>query len=866
MTMAKKSRSTPLGVRAGRLAGLLTLVGLATSVAAGSHDQCGSASMQVAGACSHTCHGHDVDPVRQMIKQAIFQGLPEWQQTLIASVDEGVHPQREVLVAGVMGPSAPGQIAAGTQEAYETVAHLISPEGWARMSDVHQRMLVSYADQNLRTGPTTAMCFTPDADPEMVDAFSRALEMGIERWRQTSRWSSTASSPGPFSQGDPTVLTYSFVPDGTIVANIGIGFPSQPSNLFAFLNGIYGNPATWQQIYHDIFDVWGELCGITYVFEPNDDGATVHQNPGVIGVRGDLRMAAMPLDGNSGVLAYNNFPNDGDMVIDGSDNFYANTSNNSLRLRNILWHEHGHGMGLLHVCPRNETKLMEPFISTMFVGPQHDDIQSAQRHYGDRFEHNDTPGTATDLGTLSDGTGTIDNLSSDDNDDVDYFKFTVTEAKQVTATMRPIGFTYLESTQTQACNTGTNYNSLIANNLGIEVLDTNGVSVIASATGNPAGVNETAVAILPDAGTYYIRVVSGSANTIQLYDLDIEIAQPPFIPVTIQTPNGVPSILDPGMSADFVVRVLEGDDTLVPGSPTLHYRFDGGSFLTSALTPTGGEFYLATLPAPNCGDEPEWFISAAGVLEGTSTLPDSGFFSAFVGELIVVVDDNFETDMGWTVSGNASDGQWDRGIPVNGDRGDPPSDFDGSGQCWLTDNVAGNSDVDDGCTILTSPLFDVSNGGTISYAYWADDGPGVFNQDSLNVEVATDAGSTNWTVIRSYTTPLEQWRTDTIDIDAEIGPTPTLRIRFLACDLGPASLIEAAVDALLIESRTCTQPPVGCEGDADMSGSVDLDDLTYIVLRLGAVAPNDEGADVDGSGVVDLDDITYTVLRFGPCN
>lgn len=57
-----------------------------------------------------------------------------------------------------------------------------------------------------------------------------------------------------------------------------------------------------------------------------------------------------------------------------------------------------------------------------------------------------------------------------------------------------------------------------------------------------------------------------------------------------------------------------------------------------------------------------------------------------------------------------------------------------------------------------------------------------------------------------------------------------------------------------------------CEGDADQSGTVDVDDLTFIILRLGLIAPNDGGADVDGSGEVDIDDITYTVLRFGSCN
>ncbi len=83
--------------------------------------------------------------------------------------------------------------------------------------------------------------------------------------------------------------------------------------------------------------------------------------------------------------------------------------------------------------------------------------------------------------------------------------------------------------------------------------------------------------------------------------------------------------------------------------------------------------------------------------------PRERTYQATVGEGISVAD-NGETDIGWTVSGNARGTVGPRRSPDN-DRSDPPADYDGSGQCWQTgliDNEP-NSDVDGGETILTSP-------------------------------------------------------------------------------------------------------------------------------------------------------------------
>lgn len=167
--------------------------------------------------------------------------------------------------------------------------------------------------------PQPQICFVPGTPPNDIDAVMRQMPwynggLSGPRFNQVSRWSVTATDGGTGNEGDPITLTYSFPPDGTTIPQLLSGFPSRPNDFNAWMNGIYGSQAVWQPIYDEVFVRWSELTGISYTFEPNDDGVNLNQNPGILGVRGDVRIAGMLLDGNSGTLAYNNFPDDGDML------------------------------------------------------------------------------------------------------------------------------------------------------------------------------------------------------------------------------------------------------------------------------------------------------------------------------------------------------------------------------------------------------------------------------------------------------------------------------------------------------------------------------------------------------------------------
>ena len=150
----------------------------------------------------------------------------------------------------------------------------------------------------------------------------------------------------------------------------------------------------------------------------------------------------------------------------------------------------------------------------------------------------------------------------------------------------------------------------------------------------------------------------------------------------------------------------------------LHYSYDGGPFLTVPLTHVAGDLFEALLPPPSCGDLPAYYFSAAGSLESTVYFPADGPANplrASVGTLIVLLDDNFQNDLGWTVWNDPTltTGAWQRAVPLSsGTVGAPFEDYDGSGRCFVTDNRSTSAsdyfDVDFGPTILTSPVVDAS--------------------------------------------------------------------------------------------------------------------------------------------------------------
>lgn len=292
---------------------------------------------------------------------------------------------------------------------------------------------------------------------------------------------------------------------------------------------------------------------------------------------------------------------------------------------------------------------------------------------------------------------------------------------------------------------------------------------------------------------------------------------PPLDLLRFTYPNGVPTSLTPNTPKKFQVRIEDLGGQLDLNSPRLNYRVDGGGFSAATLNNLGNRLFEATIPGVPCRSVVEFYLSASTTGGGTDRDPEGTNYAATSGASPVFVD-TFETDLGWTVQNeNLSDGAWERGVPAGGgSRGDPPTDYDGSGRCYLTANRSGNSDVDGGPTRLTSPTLDLSAPGeyTITYARWFynDDR----DTDRLVVEISNNNGST-WTTVESVG-HVDGWVRRTINVADYLTPTATVRMRFSATDNPNNSVTEAALDAFSVQRIDCRAGGVTCDDISRFKG------------------------------------------------
>jgi hypothetical protein len=174
----------------------------------------------------------------------------------------------------------------------------------------------------------------------------------------------------------------------------------------------------------------------------------------------------------------------------------------------------------------------------------------------------------------------------------------------------------------------------------------------------------------------------------------------------------------------------------------------------------------------------------------------------------VVFSDDFETDRGWTVNPAGTDtatlGPWARANPETTtstgtkQQGTTPSGSFDLVTGPLAGAAAGDNDVDGGVTTVQSPAIAIPAGGTVtlSLSFYFAHGTNSSIDDFFRVEVV---GATTSKVIEELGSTANDdaaFVARSVDISAFAGQS--VRIRISASDLVGASLVEAAVDDVLI--------------------------------------------------------------------
>jgi len=390
-------------------------------------------------------------------------------------------------------------------------------------------------------------CYAPDLTPEEYEDLlerTHLLPAGIEPgglrfFVDTPVWLGEGLQ-GPSGTARAANLTYSFPDDGVTWGLTSVGFGTAPNSLNAMFATIFGasNVDRGRELIRQSLASWARSAGLRYR-EVADDNTPMTASTTRVATRGDIRIGGFPLVNGAGVLAYNVFPGQGgDMAI--NTNYagdYSNSFGNYRYLRNVIAHEHGHGLACFHVVPCNNVFLMEPSIHFNVDTLSNDEKRAGGRNYGDRFSGNVNAANAKDFGDLTtpilrsviERDLSINGLNGALGSGSDWFRFTLSSAQPVSITVTPTGGTYIQGAQAFGCSGSTaSVNASQAGNLNIELRDAVGTTIIQSAASAGAGQTETlSVPSLP-AGTYHVRVVDAGPNPaanqiVQLYDLVIRV-------------------------------------------------------------------------------------------------------------------------------------------------------------------------------------------------------------------------------------------------------------------------------------------------------------------------------------------------------
>ena len=347
----------------------------------------------------------------------------------------------------------------------------------------------------------------------------------------------------------------------------------------------------------------------------------------------------------------------------------------------------------------------------------------------------------------------------------------------------------------------------------------------------------------------------------------------------ILLPDGLPDLVSSGGSDTLAVEIVPSPaDPVVSGSGIFHVD-TGSGFQQIPLAADSATSFTATFPAPaECPSDVEYFISFDLQSGTTVTAPagaspqSSSVFSSLAAD-VVDLDDlyDFETPVGFSAGApgdDATTGVWVRVNPI-GTEAQPENDNSNDGiVAWVTGQGTqggglGENDIDGGTTSLVSNRIDLSatESATISYARWYSNNTGAApNADVFEVFVSNDDGQ-NYVPVETVG-PVGAgtsggWIETGFNVADFVEPTSTIRVKFVASDLGDGSVVEAGIDDVRIFGVSCAVDP--CPADLTGDGVIDFSDVNAFTA---AFRDQDLSADLNGDGSVGFEDLNAFVTAF----
>jgi choice-of-anchor B domain-containing protein len=280
----------------------------------------------------------------------------------------------------------------------------------------------------------------------------------------------------------------------------------------------------------------------------------------------------------------------------------------------------------------------------------------------------------------------------------------------------------------------------------------------------------------PDAGTYTVTFQKAGYATVTINNVVLDN--------TIITPLSIQMVSTQSVS-------LSGNVSSNNGSPlaNIPVNITNANFAYSYTSDINGDFSQCGLISGN-------YDIYAGQWGYVTYCNNANLSNGNVNILLQEgIYDDFSLNYNWTTNSTAGAGLWTRAIPAATNQGiftaNPGTDAssDCGGIAFVTGNNNANvgaDDIDDGYTILTSPIFDLTNivNPHLKYARWFYNGGGAGAvNDSLIIKISNGTQTVNLEVVTMGTPGSSSWVEKDFLIDNTIIPiTSNMQIIVYAVD------------------------------------------------------------------------------------